>query len=217
MVLITGATDTARHPSLTITYVISTSTAAASVTCIHEADPDNIVAAIADGPGWWECGTDPVTYAIKPSPAPQPCAWTTTPPTISLNCPASAPTAEVPPPPAYATGTYAFHLTETKTCVDDSKNLFAIVKLVDASKVDIGDTPVNSNPLGAPINAADPYSFDSKLPNPIVITGENRGDYIQFMYGEVLWKSTDIGGQANCNLGGWDPRDRPVCSGRSGD
>ena len=216
----TGAPDTSSDASLSIPYVTSTSTStststgAAAVTCFHAADPENTCAAIADGPGWCECGTDPATYAIMPSPASQPCAWTTTPPITSFNCPAST---LAPPSPAYATGTCAFHLTETQDCADDSKNLYAIVKLVDANKADIGDTPVtDSNPLGAPINAGDPYSFDSKLPNPIVITGEHKGDYIQFTYGSLSWKSTDKGGQASCNVGGQDPRDGPICGGRTG-
>ena len=207
-----GAPDTAIDPSISLPIGTSTtaSAVAASVTCLHEADPDNTCAAIADGPGWCQCGNDPATYAIMPSPASQPCAWTTTPPTTSFNCPAPTPPAEAP---AYATGTCAFHLTETQTCESDSQNLYAIVKLVDANKADIGDTPVDTNPLGASINAADPYSFDSKLPNPIVITGEHSDDYIQFTYGGLSWKSTDEGGQGHCNVGGWDPRGGPLCDG----
>lgn len=68
----------------------------AAVTCIHEADPQNTCAAIANGPGWCECGNDPATYAVMPSPAPQPCAWTTTPPTTSFDCSAPTPTCNVP-------------------------------------------------------------------------------------------------------------------------
>ncbi|KAM0804471.1 hypothetical protein BDR22DRAFT_818114 [Usnea florida] len=33
-----------------------------SVTCCHAADSDNTCAAIADGPGWCECGTDPASF-----------------------------------------------------------------------------------------------------------------------------------------------------------
>lgn len=65
----------------------TTSAAAASVSCYHAADPDNTCAAIADGPGWCECGDSPATYAILPTG--QPCAWTTTPPTTSFNCAAT--------------------------------------------------------------------------------------------------------------------------------
>ncbi|KAL9126348.1 MAG: hypothetical protein Q9175_007933, partial [Cornicularia normoerica] len=106
------------------------------------------------------------------------------------SAPAPTPTPTPTPAPAYAPGTCAFHLTETQSCLrDDSKNLFAIVHLVDAAKNVIGDTPVDADkPLGAPINAADPYSFTSKLPNPIVIVGEHENDYIQFTYGALMWK-----------------------------
>ena len=140
-----------------------------------------------------------------------PAASSSVPPPASTTAPSAS-------PPAYATGTCAFHLIETQTCGGDSNNLYAIVKLVDANKADIGDTPVNNdNPLGAPINAADPYSFDSKLPHPIVIVGEHQNDYVQFTYGALSWQSKTPNGGANCNNGGWDPRDGPVCSPRFGD
>lgn len=74
----------------------STTAGAASVTCYHAADPDNTCAAIADGPGWCECGDSTTTYAVMPSPAPQPCAWTTTPPTTSFDCAATATSCDVP-------------------------------------------------------------------------------------------------------------------------
>ena len=144
------------------------------------------------------------------------------PPTSATAPPALPPastTAPPPPlpPPAYATGTCSSHLTETQTCEDDSKNLYAVVKLVDANKADIGDTPVNNNnPFGLPINAADPYFFDSKLPYSIVIVGEHQHDYIQFTYGGLSWQSKTPNGGASCINGGWDPRDGPACS-RYGD
>ena len=80
-------------PAPSATTSTSAASAAASVTCYHAADPDNTCAAIADGPGWCECGTDPATYAVMPSPAPQPCAWTTTPPTTSFACSTPTPVA----------------------------------------------------------------------------------------------------------------------------
>ena len=67
--------------------------AAASVSCEHAADPENTCAAIADGPGWCDCGTDTAKYAMMPSSAPQPCAWTTTPPITSFDCPTPTPVA----------------------------------------------------------------------------------------------------------------------------
>lgn len=138
-----------------------------------------------------------------------PAASSSVPPPASTTAPSAS-------PPAYATGTCAFHLTETQRCEGDPKNLYAIVKLVDANKADIGDTPVNNDPFGAPINAADPYSFDSKLPHPIVIVGEHQHDYVQFKYGELFWQSKTPNGGAECNNGGWDPKEGPNCSPRFG-
>jgi len=67
----------------------SSAAAASAVSCYHAADPQNTCAAIADGPGWCECGDSTATYAVKPTG--QPCAWTTLPPTTSFDCATSAP------------------------------------------------------------------------------------------------------------------------------
>lgn len=82
--------------STSSTASASTTATGAAVTCTHAADPQNTCAAIADGGGWCDCGTDPATYAMMPSPAPQPCAWTTTPPTTSFDCSAPTSTCNVP-------------------------------------------------------------------------------------------------------------------------
>lgn len=75
-------TTTAASPTTSPT---STTTGAA-ITCEHAADPDNECAAIANSPGWCDCGDD-TKYAVMPSPAPQPCAWTTfPPPTANFDC-----------------------------------------------------------------------------------------------------------------------------------
>ena len=118
-----------------------------------------------------------------------------------------------PPPPPYATGQCSFHLTETQDCESDSKNLFAIIKLKDGPGNDIGDTTVNpsKDPDGEGINDGSSYTFISKLPNPIVVTGEHEHDYIQFTYGGLSWRSKTPNGGAYCNNGGWDPRDGPIC------
>lgn len=88
-----------------------------------------------------------------------PAASSSVPPPASTTAPSAS-------PPVYATGTCAFHLIETQTCGGDSNNLYAIVKLVDANKADIGDTPVNNdNPLGAPINAADLLIASCPIPS----------------------------------------------------
>ena len=64
---------------------------------------------------------------------------------------------------------------------------------------------------------SDPYEFDSKLPNAIIITGEHENDYVQFTYGSLSWTSRTTTGSATCSNGGWDPRDGPICDERTGD
>lgn len=139
---------------------------------------------------------------------------------ISALAPPSAtttpsPSTSSPAPPAYVTGQCSFHLTETQDCGDDSKNLYAVIHLKDGAGNAIGDTniddPANS-PLGASINADDPYSFSSKLPHDLVVTGEHHDDYIQFTYGDVSWQSKTPNGGGHCNNGGWDPKEGPVCA-----
>ncbi|KAM0796822.1 hypothetical protein BDR22DRAFT_505206 [Usnea florida] len=122
-------------------------------------------------------------------------------------------------PPAYVTGTCSFHLTETQDCSDDSSNLFAVVNLKDGAGNDIGDTKVDpaTDPIGIGINSGASYSFDSKLPKPIIITGEHENDYVQFVYGDLSWQSKTPNGGGRCNNGGWNPRDGPICGLRYGD
>ena len=123
-----------------------------------------------------------------------------------------------PAPPAYAPGTCSFHLDEWQDCADDSKNLFAIITMYDNNKANIGQTNVDrtKNPLGDPINVGDSLSFQSKLPFPLVVTGEHEHDYVQFNYNGLQWKSHDRTGPGTCTVGGWDPRDGPLCGGRFG-
>ena len=75
---------------LTRSTSTTTTTGGAAVSCYHAADPQNTCAAIANGPGYCFCGSDPMTYAVMPSPATQPCGWTTTPPTTSFDCSATS-------------------------------------------------------------------------------------------------------------------------------
>ena len=55
--------------------------------------------------------------------------------------------------------------------------------------------------------------MDSKLSNPLVITPEAKGDYVQFTLGTESWASTDSGpSQTKCTVGPWDASDYPeVC------
>lgn len=139
----------------------------------------------------------------------------------------ATPTSAAPPPPSsatppaplpYATGQCSFHLTETQDCETDSKNLFAIINLKDGAGNDIGDTGVDPTtaPIGSGINDGSSYTFTSKLPSALLVTGEHENDYIQFTYGGLSWQSRTPNGGASCNVGGWDPRDGPICGQRYG-
>ena len=69
----------------------STTTTATSptITCEHEADPDNTCSAVADSKGWCECSGNlaGTTYAIMTGSSP--CDYTTTPPVTSFSCSAT--------------------------------------------------------------------------------------------------------------------------------
>jgi hypothetical protein len=110
----------------------------------------------------------------------------------------------MPAPLAYQPGTCSFHLTEFQTCGNVSDNLYASIKLLDNGKNVIGTTALVNNDMGPSINDADPFSMDRLLPYPLVVTGEHEGDYIQFSYDGLAWKSTDSNGAGNCKQGGWD-------------
>ena len=129
---------------------------------------------------------------------------------------APAPATAAPATPAYATGICSFHLIETQDCESDSSNLYGnVVHLYDGKENVIGATVLDADhPIGYPMDAGNSYSFDSKLPNPLVITGEHENDYVQFTYGDVSWQSKTANDGARCNLANpsWDPRDGPVCT-----
>ena len=126
------------------------------------------------------------------------------------NIPASGPP---PTPPAYATGTCSFHVVEWQDCASNSQNLFANITMYDNDKNTIGQTPSTDN-SGDPIDDSKPYSFTSKLPNPMRVTGEHQHDYIQFNIGDLAFTSRTTTGPATCKNGGWDPRDGPSCNHR---
>lgn len=88
---------------------------------------------------------------------------------------------------------------------------FAIF-LKDNNKAIIGQTANDDDHrIGYAMDDSDSYSFNSKLPNPLVITGEHENDYLQFTYGTLSWHSNTPNGGGSCTVGGWDPRDRPIC------
>jgi len=73
------------------TTAATTTAAVAAVTCFHAADPRNTCAAIANGPGWCNCGDSTATFAVETTGAKQPCGWTTLPRTTSFNCASATP------------------------------------------------------------------------------------------------------------------------------
>lgn len=135
--------------------------------------------------------------------------------------PTPAPTPSPSPPapaPSYATGTCSFHLTETQDCDSNyGNNLYGVVTMYDNDKNVIGQTVKDDgHPIGYAMDDGNSYSFTSKLKDPLVITGEHENDYVQFTIGGLSWQSKSPNGGASCSVGGWDPRDGPVCGLRWG-
>ena len=129
----------------------------------------------------------------------------------------ASPTSPTPPSP-YVKGTCSFHLTETQDCDSNFGNdLYGVVKMYDNAKNVIGQTVQDDDhPIGYPMDAGNSYSFSSKLSDPLVITGEHAQDYVQFTIGALSWQSKTSNGGASCTVGGWNPRDGPVCGLRIG-
>ena len=120
-------------------------------------------------------------------------------------------------PPAYVKGTCSFHLTETEDCERDNNNLYGSVTMYDNAKNVIGRTVQDDvHPFGYAMDDGKSYSFSSKLSDPLVITGEHENDYVQFTIGTLKWQSKTPNGGASCKVGGWDPRDGPLCHLRAG-
>lgn len=63
----------------------------------------------------------------------------------------------------------------------------------DNNKAIIGST-VNSDdhPIGYAMDDGTSYSFSSKLPNPLIVTGEHEHDDVQFTYGSLSWQSKQM-------------------------
>lgn len=99
------------------------------------------------------------------------------------------------------------HVNEWQDCEGDAHNL--------ATEVTIWD--VGGNQIGyhntAEAGAIDPLSVNSKLETPLVLVPEHQGDYVQFNLGTENFDSTqnDQTALSWCNIGGWDPREGPVC------
>ena len=117
-----------------------------------------------------------------------------------------APASSPPPPgPAYATGKCSLHLSQTRSDpaggapygdASMAPNFFVTIDVFDNNKAKIG----HHDEVAA--GAGRSLSLDSKLADPMVITPENQGDYIQFTLGAQSWASSDAG---MCTVGSWDP------------
>ncbi|KAF2166923.1 hypothetical protein M409DRAFT_22975 [Zasmidium cellare ATCC 36951] len=127
----------------------------------------------------------------------------------SLTTPAGPP---APSPSPYAGGVCSFHMAENEApCVSQSEDFSASILLKDNSEAEIGNTKGFAS-----IDANNPLYLDSKLLEPLAVTGEHQGDYVQFTYGRISWtnKTPMMNGTvtvAHCNNGGWDPREGPSC------
>ena len=84
---------------------------------------------------------------------------------------------------------------------------------MDNNRAIIGQSDTDEDhPIGYAMDSDNPYSFVSKLPQPLVITGEHENDYVQFAYGGLRWQSNRPNGGGVCTVGGWDPRSGPTCA-----
>ena len=162
--------------------------------------------------GNYDCNGDTASGSKLKARAPA-CAPPGTPAPSSSASAASSPPTPSPSPPPFAPGLCSFHLTETQDCdADYGNNLYGNVVLKDNNKNIIAQSVIDDDhPIGYAMDDGNSYTFTSVLPNPLVITGEHENDYVQFTYGGLSWQSKEPNGGASCSVGGWDPRDGPVC------
>ena len=109
--------------------------------------------------------------------------------------------------PAYAEGICSLHLYQTRSLggkniggiyVPDTAPTYTVsIDIFDAKKATIGHHDT------ADAGAGYSLDVDSKLPDVLLITPEERGDYVQFALGSQSWTSSDAG---SCAVGDWDPK-----------
>jgi hypothetical protein len=99
------------------------------------------------------------------------------------------------PPPEPALGICCFHLTEIQSCFGLGNDLYATISLLDNNK-----NEVYKNTTLNPINDKEPWEFTTPFGPKMRITGEHEGDYVQFNYGNIDWKSSDT---ETTNQNGW--------------
>ncbi|PWI64133.1 hypothetical protein PCL_12117 [Purpureocillium lilacinum] len=96
---------------------------------------------------------------------------------------------------------------EIWTCEDFASNLYASIKITDASGKTVYTTPGSTHSPGQPINDGHPLKLKkSGMDSTLTMVGQHTNDYIQFSYGSTSWTSTDTDGDASCKLVGnnWD-------------
>lgn len=131
----------------------------------------------------------------------------------SAAAPAPAPATPTPTPP-FAIGQCSLHMTQWDSTADllgnnggNNGDYGCEVRMLDNNKQTIG-WQVHTD-----CSTAHSLSLKSKLENPLVITPEATGDYVQFTVGTVSWPSSQGGPQEpNCNVGGWDGSNDPSVS-----
>ena len=107
-----------------------------------------------------------------------------------------------PPQPEYTNGICSIDVTEQRVCNPPDSDLFGVITILDFDD----NVLCNGSNQRCSINNNNPCTMNCQLPNPITITGEHEGDYVQFTYGSISWRSTDNqqGGPGWCNTGEWD-------------
>lgn len=121
----------------------------------------------------------------------------------SSTTPAPAPATPTPP---YAQGTCSLHMTQWDSMADATANnglndgIYGCeVRILDNNQQTIG-WQVHTD-----CSTAQSLSVNSKLEDPIVITPEAQGDYVQFTAGRDGWPSSQQGPQTpSCRVGGWE-------------
>lgn len=87
----------------------------------------------------------------------------------------------------YASGICSIHVNEEDRCNPSDSDLFGTVTIKDFG----GNVLCGGSDLIVPLNDKNPGKLNCQLPYPITITGEHVGDYVQFTYGSLSWRSTD--------------------------
>ena len=99
------------------------------------------------------------------------------------------------------------HVKEIQNCAGDKHDLATEVTIWDVGGNQIGYRSITE------AGAIDPLSVNSKLEDPLIVTPEHRGDYVQFGLGTEQFDSRqqDQTALAWCSTGGWDPKEGPAC------